>query len=160
MKGIEPSSSAWKAVALPLSYTRMLVEGGGSSVESQKLSGSRHSTLDSRLSTGECRIRTCEGISHQIYSLTRLTASVTPRAMNNSCSEPPRRGPTRHNKPPHSIRRSSDRQFRNRQLVTCNESRWSEHSAGYMGRQRLPLTSIRSFHTRRTIHISRASGGT
>ena len=29
--------------------------------------------------SGEYRIRTCEGISHQIYSLTRLTASVTPR---------------------------------------------------------------------------------
>src|SRR5690606_39087580 len=29
--------------------------------------------------TGGCRIRTYEGISHQIYSLTRLTASVTPR---------------------------------------------------------------------------------
>jgi hypothetical protein len=32
VKGIEPSSSAWKAVALPLSYTRVpwaLVEGVG-----------------------------------------------------------------------------------------------------------------------------------
>jgi hypothetical protein len=33
VKGIEPSSSAWKAVALPLSYTRImeseLVEGAG-----------------------------------------------------------------------------------------------------------------------------------
>jgi hypothetical protein len=38
------------------------------------------------ISIGECRIRTCEGISHQIYSLTRLTASVTPRVMNNSVS--------------------------------------------------------------------------
>ena len=28
--------------------------------------------------TGECRIRTCEGISHQIYSLTPLTARETP----------------------------------------------------------------------------------
>ena len=27
VKGIEPSSSAWKAVALPLSYTRKLVVG-------------------------------------------------------------------------------------------------------------------------------------
>jgi hypothetical protein len=26
VKGIEPSSSAWKAVALPLSYTRQSVE--------------------------------------------------------------------------------------------------------------------------------------
>ena len=29
--------------------------------------------------TGECRIRTCEGIIHQIYSLTPLTARETPR---------------------------------------------------------------------------------
>ena len=78
MKGIEPSSSAWKAVALPLSYTRN--------------SASREQRVVSRIirrSTffiGECRIRTCEGISHQIYSLTRLTASVTPRVMNNSVS--------------------------------------------------------------------------
>jgi hypothetical protein len=28
VKGIEPSSSAWKAVALPLSYTRALLTGG------------------------------------------------------------------------------------------------------------------------------------
>ena len=32
-------------------------------------------------STGGYRIRTCEGISHQIYSLTHLTALVTPRAI-------------------------------------------------------------------------------
>ncbi len=37
------------------------------------------------LLNGECRIRTCEGISHQIYSLTRLTASVTPRVQRISC---------------------------------------------------------------------------
>lgn len=30
--------------------------------------------------TGECRIRTCEGRSHQIYSLTPLTARETPLA--------------------------------------------------------------------------------
>ena len=29
VKGIEPSRSAWKAGALPLSYTRILVEGAG-----------------------------------------------------------------------------------------------------------------------------------
>src|SRR5687767_12695498 len=29
VKGIEPSSSAWKAVALPLSYTRLLKPGSG-----------------------------------------------------------------------------------------------------------------------------------
>ena len=58
----------------------MLVEGGASRVQGRLL----HLALDSRrsildVSTGGCRIRTCEGISHQIYSLTRLTASVTPR---------------------------------------------------------------------------------
>src|SRR3954467_4635056 len=58
----------------------------------------RHSsfTHSSFSSIGECRIRTCEGISHQIYSLTRLTASVTPRHVQLSV-EPPRRGPTRRN---------------------------------------------------------------
>ena len=38
--------------------------------------------------TGECRIRTCEGISHQIYSLTPLTARETPlwcTADSSSC---------------------------------------------------------------------------
>jgi hypothetical protein len=52
VKGIEPSYEAWKATALPLSYTRDL--------------------------NGECRIRTCEDRSHQIYSLTPLTARETP----------------------------------------------------------------------------------
>ena len=33
--------------------------------------------------TGECRIRTCEGRSHQIYSLTPLTARETPLACMN-----------------------------------------------------------------------------
>src|SRR3954467_13595576 len=46
----------------------------------------RHSsfTHSSFSSIGEYRIRTCEGVSHQIYSLTRLTASVTHRATSNS----------------------------------------------------------------------------
>ena len=36
--------------------------------------------------TGECRIRTCEGISHQIYSLTPLAAWVTPRVVWMRCA--------------------------------------------------------------------------
>jgi hypothetical protein len=33
VKGIEPSSSAWKAVALPLSYTRIGNQSSGPSLE-------------------------------------------------------------------------------------------------------------------------------
>ena len=81
VEGIEPSSLAWKAIALPLSYTR---------VEPAKAAGPNQATktrtqLPSQAAeagcggkTGECRIRTCEGISHQIYSLTPLTARETP----------------------------------------------------------------------------------
>jgi hypothetical protein len=58
VKGIEPSYEAWKATALPLSYTRVFQWG----------------VQDSNLRRQ----------SHQIYSLTRLTASVTPRATSNS----------------------------------------------------------------------------
>ena len=86
MKGIEPSSSAWKAVALPLSYTRKHAEGSELRVECPNYVltlNSQPSTLNI-VSIGEYRIRTCEGISHQIYSLTRLTASVTHRATSNS----------------------------------------------------------------------------
>ena len=73
-RGIEPPSSAWKAVALPLSYTRnelvtticvMTIQLG-------------------EPSSGGCRIRTYEGLSHQIYSLTPLTARETPRVLRIS----------------------------------------------------------------------------
>ena len=53
VKGIEPSSLAWKAIALPLSYTR-----GGRDWGVQDSNLRRH--------------------SHQIYSLTPLTARETP----------------------------------------------------------------------------------
>jgi hypothetical protein len=46
VKGIEPSSSAWKAVALPLSYTRKLANSVASTVHAKN---------------GGCRIRTYEG---------------------------------------------------------------------------------------------------
>gem|GEM_PF-6550866 len=48
--------------------------------------------------SGGCRIRTCEGVSHQIYSLTPLTARETPRKarlLANSFIRP--RGPVLHN---------------------------------------------------------------
>jgi hypothetical protein len=37
VKGIEPSSSAWKAVALPLSYTRVRGPGSVVSIQAQDL---------------------------------------------------------------------------------------------------------------------------
>jgi hypothetical protein len=84
VKGIEPSSSAWKAVALPLSYTRKLdfrlrISDCGFRLSLPLFMPHKIRNPKSAIQYGECRIRTCEGISHQIYSLTRLTASVTPR---------------------------------------------------------------------------------
>ena len=63
--GIEPTSSAWKAEVLPLNYTRSRAEA------SDPACGSRHP-----LSGGGGRIRTCEGMSRQIYSLLPLAAWV------------------------------------------------------------------------------------
>jgi hypothetical protein len=40
---------------------------------------SQKSKIEEFPKNGGCRIRTCEGISQQIYSLSRLTASVTPQ---------------------------------------------------------------------------------
>ena len=56
VEGIEPSSLAWKAIALPLSYTRGFRPGRDWGVQDSNLR--RH--------------------SHQIYSLTPLTARETP----------------------------------------------------------------------------------
>ena len=58
MKGIEPSYSAWKAAALPLSYTRKTIT---------------HPCLEN----GRCRIRTYVGVSHRIYSPTPLATRAT-----------------------------------------------------------------------------------
>jgi hypothetical protein len=57
--GIEPTSVAWKATALPLSYTRVPI-----------------STAKLRDDTngGGSRIRTYVGVSQQIYSLPSLAA--------------------------------------------------------------------------------------
>ena len=65
VKGIEPSSSAWKAVALPLSYTR-----DGNPPDGRSAPPDKWGVQDSNLR------RHC----HQIYSLTPLTARETPLA--------------------------------------------------------------------------------
>ena len=72
VKGIEPSSPAWKAGALPLSYTRVIT-----SVVLPPALSPAGSSCSAGLS-GECRIRTYEDRSQQIYSLSPLTAWVTP----------------------------------------------------------------------------------
>jgi hypothetical protein len=38
VKGIEPSSSAWKAVALPLSYTRAMRQSSGAVIRKTRRS--------------------------------------------------------------------------------------------------------------------------
>src|SRR5262245_24460433 len=74
VKGIEPSSSAWKAVALPLSYTRAR-EALHASPPSPRLR--RLAFAISRLASrgaagakagGGGRSRTYEGVSQRIYS--------------------------------------------------------------------------------------------
>ena len=70
VKGIEPSSSAWKAVALPLSYTRLL-NFEFQIADFQKLICQKSllhpiRNLESKIQNpksknGGCRIRTCEG---------------------------------------------------------------------------------------------------
>ena len=55
VKGIEPSYSAWKAAALPLSYTRRQNKGGGRG-----------------------RTRTYEGVSQRIYSPPPLPLGTLP----------------------------------------------------------------------------------
>ena len=55
VKGIEPSPPAWKAGALPLSYTRIKFQNG-------------------TVRGGGSRIRTYVDIRRQIYSLLPLTA--------------------------------------------------------------------------------------
>src|SRR5438309_1620896 len=67
VKGIEPSSSAWKAVALPLSYTRSPTTGGGG------------------------RTRTYEGVSQRIYSPPPLPLGTLPRRTSHPRGCPLRR---------------------------------------------------------------------
>ena len=95
VKGIEPSSLAWKAIALPLSYTRMRVFAGFSrllapgAVASVALCCSLRSCF-----SGETGFSGNWGVQdsnlrrqcHQIYSLTPLTARETPRLACLGCS--------------------------------------------------------------------------
>ena len=66
VKGIEPSSSAWKAVALPLSYTR----AGHGHTDPPSEHG-LHGFLMAVLKT-----RTYEGVSQRIYGLTSIVEIV------------------------------------------------------------------------------------
>ena len=98
VKGIEPSSSAWKAVALPLSYTRceLRVESLGLRVRQFF----RHSTLNPPLSTilhwgvQDSNLRRHKPSDLQSDPFDRFGNS--PRHEQLSV-EPPRRGPTRRN---------------------------------------------------------------
>ena len=67
VKGIEPSSSAWKAVALPLSYTRIFCHLQAYHV------APRYETSTELGDGGGGWIRTSVHISDQIYSLAPLT---------------------------------------------------------------------------------------
>lgn len=71
MKGIEPSSLAWKAIALPLSYTR------GTTIPGSIGCVGLHGWLD-RLTRWGVQDSNLRRQSHQIYSLTPLTARETP----------------------------------------------------------------------------------
>ncbi len=70
MKGVEPSSLAWKAMALPLSYTR------------------NKAVLVSQWGVQDSNLRRH---GHQIYSLTPLTARETPHTVR--CNRSPATGP-------------------------------------------------------------------
>src|SRR5262249_46830878 len=85
VKGIEPSSSAWKAVALPLSYTRAR-EALHASPPSPRLR--RVAFAIGRLASrgaagakagGGGRTRTYEGVSQRIYSPPPLPLGTLPR---------------------------------------------------------------------------------
>jgi hypothetical protein len=85
VKGIEPSSSAWKAVALPLSYTRAR-ESPHASPPSPRLRRLAFAIgrLASRSAAGAKaggggRTRTYEGVSQRIYSPPPLPLGTLPR---------------------------------------------------------------------------------
>ncbi len=73
--GIEPSRPAWKAGALPLSYTRRKTGPLADSAR-QRPPPIRSANLQA---SGGGRIRTCEGVRHQIYSLAHLATLEHPR---------------------------------------------------------------------------------
>ena len=75
VKGIEPSSSAWKAVALPLSYTR----AGNSRRTSDQVVRLSETDLCFSRDGGGGRTRTYEGVSQRIYSPPPLPLGTLPR---------------------------------------------------------------------------------
>src|SRR5215217_3139923 len=81
VKGIEPSSSAWKAVALPLSYTRIGLSNQRSAIRSKPaFSDGRLLITDG----GGGRTRTYEGVSQRIYSPPPLPLGTLPRTPTNT----------------------------------------------------------------------------
>ena len=75
VKGIEPSSSAWKAVALPLSYTR----AWNSRRTSDQVVRLSETDLCFSRDGGGGRTRTYEGVSQRIYSPPPLPLGTLPR---------------------------------------------------------------------------------
>src|SRR5689334_18216137 len=65
--GIEPASSAWKAAALPLCYTR------------QGRTGSSSPSVPIPTRGGGSRTRTCEGFRQRIYSPPPLPLGTFPQ---------------------------------------------------------------------------------
>src|ERR1700719_1043633 len=78
VKGIEPSSSAWKAVALPLSYTRFEITEDGGRMSTRAICPLSSSVLCRALGGGG-RTRTYEGVSQRIYSPPPLPLGSVPR---------------------------------------------------------------------------------
>ncbi len=66
--GIEPASSAWKAAALPLCYTRETAWWTAAAVETRG---------------GGSRTRTYEGVRQRIYSPPPLPLGTFPRALDH-----------------------------------------------------------------------------
>src|SRR5262245_48810411 len=84
--GIEPTPSAWKAEVLPLNYARLRADATARAVreraELAELGVWRDGSVGACRGGGGNRIRTCEGFSHQIYSLTPLAARESPRVID------------------------------------------------------------------------------
>ena len=153
VKGIEPSSSAWKAVALPLSYTRQSVEGGGSRVEGQNVSGSRLSTLDSRRSLGSAGFEPAKAEPSDLQSDPFDRFGNSPRTSATPCRAATPR--TEAPRPPTSSpqidgsRSTSPTNCLPRPRVAMVRTLRRPHRA----RERLLLPGIDP-NTRRTIHVS------
>ena len=98
VKGIEPSSSAWKAMALPLSYTRMQLSRRTTQLESSLTRRPISSTRSLSCQCSQLFIKwgvqdsNLRRHSHQIYSLTPLTARETPLRLRHRQSLSSRAG--------------------------------------------------------------------